>query len=67
MYEQFVNRVYAVPLLQQVPQSSKNYGTARQILRMLAPLQPIPVTVVPEMSLLCEFLPGGSQYENFSF
>lgn len=28
-YEQFVLKVYAVPLLQLVPQSSKNYGTAR--------------------------------------
>ncbi|CAL6004431.1 Uridine_kinase [Hexamita inflata] len=67
MYEQFVLRVYAVPLLQLVPQTSKNYATARQMLRMLMPLQPIPVGLVPEMSLLCEFLPGGSQYENFFF
>lgn len=67
MYEQLVLRVYAVPLLQQVPQTSKNYTIARQMLRMLTPLQPIQVGYVPEMSLLCEFLPGGSQYEDFFF
>ena len=38
MYEQLVLRVYAVPLLQQVPQTSENYATARQMLRMLNPL-----------------------------
>jgi hypothetical protein len=37
------------------------------MLRMLNPLQPIPVELVPEMSLLREFLPGGSQYEDFFF
>ncbi|KAH0570927.1 Uridine kinase [Spironucleus salmonicida] len=67
MYEQFVLRVFAVPLLRQVPHISPNYPQAKRLLRMLEPMLPIPVQYVPENSLLCEFLPGGSQYEDFFF
>ena len=67
MYEQFVLTVFAVPLLRQVPHDSPNYPLANRLLRMLAPILPIGVELVPENSLLREFLPGGSQYEDFSF
>lgn len=66
-YEQFVLKVYALPLLQQVPKESPCYSIARRMIRMLKPLLPIPVNLIPEMSTLCEFLPGGSQYEEFHF
>jgi len=67
LYELFVLRVFAVPLLLSVPQSSPQFPPARRLLRLLRPLLPISAHFVPEMSLLCEFLPGGSMYEDFFF
>ena len=60
MYEQFVLTVFAVPLLRQVPHSSSNFPLANRLLKMLSPILPIGVELVPENSLLREFLPGGS-------
>lgn len=67
LYELFVLRVFAVPLLLSVPQTSKQFPPARRLLRLLRPLLPVAAHLVPEMSLLCEFLPGGSMYEDFFF
>lgn len=66
-YEQFALRVYALPLLTQVERTSPCYTMARHMIKMLTPLMPVPVHFVPEMSSICEFLPGGSQYEEFYF
>lgn len=67
LYELLVLKVYALPLLATVPQSSENFSNARRLIKLLEPLMPIPASLVPEMSLLCEFLPTGSMYEDFFF
>eukprot|EP00768_Dysnectes_brevis_P002835 gnl/Dysnectes_brevis/2073_a2399_1589.p1 GENE.gnl/Dysnectes_brevis/2073_a2399_1589~~gnl/Dysnectes_brevis/2073_a2399_1589.p1 ORF type:complete len:585 (-),score=209.91 gnl/Dysnectes_brevis/2073_a2399_1589:44-1753(-) len=62
LYELFTLRVVAVPLLKNVGIGDGSYKEARRLLRLLSPLLPIPPDLVPDISLLCEFLPGGSKF-----
>lgn len=67
LYELFILKVFAVPLLKTVPQSSKNFPAARRLLELLEPFLPVPVEMAPEISLCREFLPSGSIFEDFFF
>lgn len=67
LYELFTLKVFAIPLLKSVPQSSRNFPSARRLLRLLEPFLPIPVELTPEISLSREFLPSGSIFEDFFF
>ena len=58
-YEIAVLKVYAEPLLQMVRPDEEVYGEARRILEFLANFGSIPASVVPESSILREFI-GGS-------
>ena len=61
-YELGVLTTYAQPLLMMVkPSAGKAYETARRLLRFLENVNPIPDTLVPDDSLLREFI-GGSEF-----
>jgi uridine kinase len=61
-YELGVLTTYAQPLLKMVkPSAGAAYETARRLLRFLEHVNPIPDTLVPEDSLLREFI-GGSEF-----
>lgn len=62
-YELGVLSPYAQPLLKMVkPSAGAAYGTARRLLKFLENVNPIPDTLVPDDSLLREFI-GGSEFE----
>ncbi|MFA6682189.1 MAG: nucleoside kinase [Sphaerochaeta sp.] len=62
-YELGVLSPYAQPLLKMVkPSAGPAYETARRLLKFLENVNPIPDTLVPEDSLLREFI-GGSEFE----
>ncbi|MGE4453098.1 MAG: nucleoside kinase [Sphaerochaeta sp.] len=62
-YELGVLTTYAQPLLNMVkPSEGAAYETARRLLRFLEHVNPIPDTLVPEDSLLREFI-GGSEFD----
>lgn len=62
-YELGVLSPYAQPLLRMVkPSAGKAYETARRLLRFLENVNPIPDTLVPDDSLLREFI-GGSEFD----
>ncbi len=58
-YELPVLKPYAEPLLRTVPSGTKAYRTAERLLRLLACVRPIDTGLVPNTSLLREFI-GGS-------
>jgi uridine kinase len=60
-YELAVLKVYAEPLLHMVRPDEKQYGEACRILDFLANFGSIPASVVPESSILREFI-GGSVF-----
>ncbi|MGH0053161.1 MAG: nucleoside kinase [Sphaerochaetaceae bacterium] len=61
-YELGVLTTYAQPLLKMVkPSEGAAYETARRLLRFLEHVNPIPDTLVPDDSLLREFI-GGSEF-----
>jgi len=62
-YELGVLTIYAQPLLKMVkPSAARAYETARRLLRFLEHVNPIPDALVPEDSLLREFI-GGSEFD----
>ncbi len=64
VYELAALKPYAEPLLRQVPHGCPEYVEAKRLLTLLEWFVPIPRTLVPDNSLLREFL-GGSILEDF--
>ena len=62
LFELAVIKSQAEPLLEQVPENSKEYAEAYRLLKFLRYIRPIPQTQIPPTSLLREFL-GGSSFK----
>ena len=62
LFELAVIKSQAEPLLEQVPENSKEYAEAYRLLKVLRYIRPIPETQIPPTSLLREFL-GGSSFK----
>ena len=62
LFELAVIKSQAEPLLEQVPENSKEYAEAYRLLKFLRYIKPIPETQIPPTSLLREFL-GGSSFK----
>ena len=62
LFELAVIKSQAEPLLEQVPESSKEHAEAYRLLKFLRYIRPIPETQIPPTSLLREFL-GGSSFK----
>ena len=60
LFELAVIKSQAEPLLEQVPENSKEYADAYRLLKFLRYIRPIPETQIPPTSLLREFLGGSS-------
>lgn len=60
LFEFAVIKSQAEPLLEQVPEDSKEYSEAYRLLKFLRYIRPIPETQIPPTSLLREFLGGSS-------
>ena len=64
IYEPAILRKFAVPLLQTVPKEEKAaYFTARRLLRLLGLIEPLDEDMIPNNSILKEFI-GGSAFAN---
>lgn len=62
LFELAAIKQQAEPLLEQVPENSKEYSEAYRLLKFLKYINPIPYQQVPSTSLLREFL-GGSSFK----
>lgn len=62
LYELAVLRPFAEPILQMVPRSEPEYSEARRLLRFLAYFRQVPEHLLPNNSLMREFL-GGSTFK----
>jgi len=62
LYELGVLKVYAEPLLKQVPENCEEYSIARQLLNFSELVEPIDSKYIPYNSIMREFL-GGSSFE----
>ena len=62
LFELAVIKSQAEPLLELVPENSKEYAEAYRLLKFLRYIRPIPETQIPPTSLLREFL-GGSSFK----
>ena len=62
LFELAVIKSQSEPLLEQVPENSKEYAEAYRLLKFLRYIKPIPETQIPPTSLLREFL-GGSSFK----
>lgn len=62
LYEMGVLKVYAEPLLKQVPENCEEYASARQLLSFSELIEPIDSKYIPYNSIMREFL-GGSSFE----
>ncbi|MFA6806792.1 MAG: nucleoside kinase, partial [Bacteroidales bacterium] len=62
LYEIGVLKIYAKPLLSEVPQNNVAYAEAKRLLRFLANFQTIDDQSIPPTSIMREFL-GGSSFE----
>lgn len=60
LFELAVIKSQAEPLLEQVPEDSKEHSEAYRLLKFLRYIRPIPETQIPPTSLLREFLGGSS-------
>ena len=60
LFELAVIKSQAEPLLEQVPENSKEHAEAYRLLKFLRYIRPIPETQIPPTSLLREFLGGSS-------
>ena len=60
LFELAVIKRQAEPLLEQVPENSKEHAEAYRLLKFLRYIRPIPETQIPPTSLLREFLGGSS-------
>lgn len=63
VYEISVLKKYAVPLLQEIPESEPSYSEARRILAMLQYFEDMDDELIPNNSLIREFI-GGSIFED---
>ena len=64
VYELSALRKYVEPLLRQVPYGTKEYVESKRLLAFLEWFQPIETTLIPDNSILLEFL-GGSILKEF--
>ncbi|MCR4660209.1 MAG: nucleoside kinase [Bacteroidales bacterium] len=62
LYELGVLKVYAEPLLKEVPENCEEYSIARQLLDFSELITPIEAKYIPYNSIMREFL-GGSSFE----
>ena len=62
VYELAILKQYAIPLLEQIPQTSKEYSEARRLIALLKYFENMNTDLIPNNSLLREFI-GGSIYE----
>ncbi len=62
LYEMGVLKVYAEPLLKQVPENCEEYAAAQQLLDFSELIEPIDAKYIPYNSIMREFL-GGSSFE----
>lgn len=62
LYEMGVLKVYAEPLLKQVPENCEEYSIAQQLLSFSELIEPIDSKFIPYNSIMREFL-GGSSFE----
>lgn len=62
LYELAVLRAYAEPILQAIPRNEPEYAEARRLLRFLSSFHMIPARLLPNNSLMREFL-GGSTFQ----
>ena len=62
LYELGVLKVYAEPLLKEVPENCEEYAIARQLLNFSELIEPIDSKYIPYNSIMREFL-GGSSFE----
>ncbi|MDO4770433.1 nucleoside kinase [Porphyromonas sp.] len=60
LYEIAALKVQAEPLLHQIKENDPCYSEAHRLLRFLQFFEPIPLSLMPPTSLLCEFLGGSS-------
>lgn len=56
LYEPCVLRTVAIPMLRKIPSDSLNYKKARDLESRLMRFEPIEISLVPNNSMLCEFL-----------
>src|SRR5215216_2178741 len=64
-YELAALKPFAEPLLRQVPHGTPEYIEAKRLLAFLEWFLPLDLNLVPETSIVCEFI-GGSILENFT-
>lgn len=62
LYEMGVLKVFAEPLLKQVPENCEEYSIARQLLNFSELIEPIDSKYIPFNSIMREFL-GGSSFD----
>jgi uridine kinase len=62
LFELAILKIYAIPLLEQVPEDCKEYSEAYRLRKFLGYFKPLPFDTIPPTSLLREFL-GGSSFE----
>lgn len=63
VYELAVLKQYAMPLLEEIPQSSREYSEARRLIALLKYFETMNSDLIPNNSLLREFI-GGSIFEH---
>lgn len=63
VYELSVLKKYALPLLEEIPRSSREYSEARRLIAFLRYFEDMPDDLVPNNSILREFI-GGSIFFN---
>lgn len=61
IYELGILKPYAVPILNEVPETEPEYAEARRLLKFLSYFKTIPQENIPGISILREFV-GGSQF-----
>ncbi len=62
VYELAVLKKYAIPLLEEIPRTSREYGEARRLITLLTYFKDMDSSLIPNNSLLREFI-GGSIFE----
>lgn len=63
VYELAVLKAYALPLLEEIPQTSREYSEARRLITLLRYFETMSSDLIPNNSLLREFI-GGSIFED---
>ena len=63
VYELAVLKQYAMPLLEEIPQTSREYSEARRLIALLKYFENMDDSLIPNNSLLREFI-GGSIFEH---